>query len=59
MPDGKAPDIRAVVIDIGGLVRSHPSARQPLPGTNKVWPRLERLHWAIEVRDAIGERKRE
>ena len=36
MPDGKAPDIRAVVIDLGRLVGSHPSARQPLPGTKKV-----------------------
>ena len=59
MPDGKAPDIRAVVIDLGRLVGSHPSARQPLPGTKKVWQGLERLHWAIQVRDAIGERKRE
>ena len=56
---GMAPDIRAVVIDLGRLVGSHPSARQPLPGTKKVWQGLERLHWAIQVRDAIGERKRE
>ena len=59
MPDGKAPDIRAVVIDLGRLVGSHPSARQPLPGTKKVWQGLERLHWAVQVRGAIGERKRE
>ena len=42
-----------------GLVGSRPSARQPLPGTKKVWQGLERLHLAIQVRDAIGERKRE
>ncbi len=59
MSDGKAPDIRAVVIDLGRLVESQPSARQPLPGTKKVWQGLERLHWAVQVRDAIGERKRE
>ena len=59
MSDGKAPDIRAVVIDLGRLVGSHPSSRQQLPGTKKVWQGLERLHWAIQVRDAIGERKRE
>ena len=55
----RAPDIRAVVIDLGRLVGSHPSSRQGLPGTKKVWQGLERLHWAIQVRDAIGERKRE
>ncbi len=59
MPDGKAPDIRAEVIDLGRLVGSHHSARQPLPGTKKVWQGLEQLHWAIRVRDAFGERKRE
>ena len=57
--DGKAPDIRAVVIDLGRLVGSHPSSPQQLPRTKKVWQGLERLHWAIQVRDAVGERKRE
>ena len=59
MPAGQVPDIRAVVIDLGRLVGSHPNPRQPLPGTKKVWQGLERLNWAIQVRDAIGERKRE
>ncbi|MXY34711.1 MAG: hypothetical protein F4Y60_11620 [Boseongicola sp. SB0664_bin_43] len=59
MPAGQVPDIRAVVIHLGRLVGSHPSTRQPLPGTRKVWQGLERLNWAIQVRDAIGERKRE
>ena len=59
LPDGKVPDIRAVVIDLGRLVGSHPSPRQPLPGTKKVWQGLERLYWAIQVRDALGERQLE
>ena len=59
MPGGKAPDIRAVVIDLGRLVGSHPNPRQPLPGARKVWQGLERLNWAIQVRDAIGEKRRE
>ena len=59
VPAGQVPDIRAVVIDLGRLVGSHPSTRQPLPGTRKVWQGLERLNWAIQVRDAIGESKRE
>ena len=59
LPDGKVPDIRAVVMDLGRLVGSHPSPRQPLPGTKKVWQGLERLYWAIQVRDALGERQLE
>ena len=58
-PDGNVPDIRAVVVDLGRLVGAHPSPRQPLPGTKTVWQGFERLHWAIQVRDAIGERRRE
>ncbi len=49
--------IRAVVIDIGRLVGAHPSARQPLPGTKTVWQGLERLNWAVQVRDALGEKQ--
>ena len=56
---GQAPDIRTVVLDLGRLVGSHPSSRQQLPGTKKVWQGLERLHWAVQVRDAIGQRQRE
>ena len=59
MPNGKAPDITAVVIDLEASLVSPPSARQPLPVTKKVWQGLERLHSAIQVRDAIDERKRE
>ncbi len=51
--------IRAVVIDIGHLAGAHPSARQPLPGTKKVWQGLERLNWAVQVRDAPGEKQPE
>ena len=40
-----APDIRDVVIDLGRLVGSHPSSRQPFPGARKVWHGLERLNW--------------
>ena len=56
---GQAPDIRTVVLDLGRLVGSHPSSRQALPGTKKVWQGLERLHWAVQVRDALGERRQE
>ena len=35
MPAGKVPDIRAVVVDFGRLVGSHPNPRQSLPGTQK------------------------
>ena len=59
MPAGQAPDIRTVVIDLGRLVGSHPDTRQPLPGAKKVWQGLERLNWAIQVRDALGEKKQE
>ena len=58
-PAGHAPDSRDVVIDLGRLVGSHPSSRQPIPGARKVWQGFERLTWAIQVRDAIGETKRE
>ncbi|MCY4431026.1 MAG: IS4 family transposase [Rhodospirillales bacterium] len=59
MPGGRAPDIRAIVIDLGRLVGSHPTPRQPLPGTKKVWQGLERMSWAVQVRDALGEKRRE
>ena len=58
-PDGRAPDIRTSVIDLGRLVGSHPNPRRPPPGTKKVWQGLERLNWAIQVRDALGMRRRE
>lgn len=48
--------IQTFVIDLGRLVGSHPSSRQLLPGAKKVWQGLERLNWAIAVRDAIGAR---
>jgi len=59
MSAGQVPDIRTVVIDLGRLVGSHPTTRQPLPGVKKVWQGLERLNWAVQVRDALGERRRE
>ncbi len=68
MADGKPPDIRTFTIDLGRLVGAHPTRRQPLPGVKKVWQGLERLNWAIQVRDALnrgpptdalGERRRE
>ena len=58
-PAGQAPDIQAVVIDLGRLVGAHPTKRQPLPGAKKVWQGLERLNWAVQVRDALGKRKLE
>ena len=47
-----------MVIDLGRLVGWHGSTRQALPGTKKVWQGLERLNWAVQVRDALGERRR-
>ena len=58
-PAGQTPDIQTVVIDIGRLVGAHPTTRQPLPGAKKVWQGLERLNWAVQVRDALGEKKLE
>ena len=58
-PAGQAPDIQTVVIDIGCLDGAHPTTRQPLPGAKKVWQGLERLNWAVQVRNALGERKLE
>ncbi len=52
-------DVRAVVIGLGRLVGWHPTPRQTLPGAKKIWQGLERLNWAIQVRDALGERRRE
>ena len=57
MPAGHAPDIRAVVIGLGRLVGSRPSPRQPPPGSKQVRQGLERLNRAIQVRDAIDERR--
>ncbi len=53
------PPIRPVVTDLGRLVGSHPSKNPPLPGAKQVWQGLERRNWAVLVRDALGERKRE
>ena len=58
-PAGQPPEIQAVVIDLGRLVGAHPTKRQPLPGAKKVWQGLERLNWAVQVRDALGKRKLE
>ena len=58
-PAGQAPDMQAVVIDLGRLVGAHPTRRQPLPGAKKVWQGLERLNWAVQLREAIRERQRE
>ena len=41
------------------LVGSHPSARQPLPGTKEIRQGLERMNWAVQVRDTLGEKRRE
>ena len=58
MPAGQVPDIRAVSSISGAS--SAPILQAPAaPGPRKVWQGLERLNWAIQVRDAIGERKRE
>ncbi len=51
-------DVRAVVIGLGRLVGWHPTPRQTLPGAKKLWQGLERLNWAIQVRDALGARRR-
>ena len=60
MPAGQAPDIQTVV--------HRPRAPRRGPSHNhgsrcraqkKVWQGLERLNWAVQVRDALGERKLE
>jgi len=58
MDGGTPPDIRTFVIGPGRLVGAHPLRRQPLPGARKVWQGPGRLNWAIQVRDALGERRR-
>ncbi len=58
-PDGRAPDIRTSVIDLGRPVGSHPNPRRPLPGTKKVRRGPGRPNRAIQVRDALGMRRRE
>ncbi len=58
-PDGRAPDIRTSVIDPGRPVGPHPNPRRPPPGTKKVWQGPGRLNRAIQVRDALGKRRRE
>ncbi len=40
MADGKPPDIRTFVIDLGRPVGAHSTKRQPLPGVKKVWQGL-------------------
>ncbi len=57
--DGHVPGIRAVVTDLGRLVGAHPPTRRSLPGTKRVWQGLERLSWAVQVRDALDRRRRE
>ncbi len=52
------PDVRAVVIDLGRLLGSHPTPRRPLPGAKNIWQGLARLNWAIQVRDSPGEGRR-
>ena len=51
--------VRSFVIDLGRLVGAHPTKRQPLPGVKKVWQGPGRLNWAIQVRDALGEKQLE
>ena len=57
MEPKKPPAIREVVLDLGRLVGFHPWKKQKLPGAKNVWQGLERLNWAIQVRDAIGARR--
>ena len=59
MTNGRAPHIKQFVIDLGRLVGAHPSKRQDIPGTKKIWQGLERFNWAIQVRDAINEKQLE
>ena len=53
------PTIRGVVVELGRLAGFHPLKKLQLPGTKKVRQGLERLNWAIQLRDAIGARRRE
>ena len=59
MEPGRPPASREVVVDLRHLFGFHPWKRQKLPGAKKVWLGLERLNWAVQVRDAIGARRRE
>ncbi len=36
-PPDHRPDIRTFVIDLARIAGFHPSKRQPLPGTSKLW----------------------
>ena len=54
--DGKAPKVRALIVDLGSLVGSHLSFQQPLAGPYTP-AQIERLHWAIQMHDSIGEKK--
>ena len=56
---GSRPKRRAFLIRTLKILIRMPLPRQPLLGMTKVWQGLERLNWAILVRDALGERKRE
>ena len=59
MPAGQEPDIRAVEIELGRLVGSNPNPANHsyAPGHAKSLAGLERLHWAIQICDAISERR--
>ena len=37
-PPETPPDIRTFVVDLARLAGFRPSKRQPLPGTEKIWP---------------------
>ncbi len=53
-PDGDPPKIRTFVIDMARLVGSHPTKRQPLPGTKKIWRGFLKLQWAVIVYNALS-----
>jgi len=42
------------VIDMARLVGSHPTKRQPLPGTKKIWRGFLKLQWAVIVYNALS-----
>ncbi len=58
MEGDRVPTVRDPVIDIGRPVGAHPLRRQPPRGARKVWQGPGRPNRAIQVRDALGGRRR-
>ena len=51
-PPQEPPDIRTFVVDLARVAGFHPSKRQPLPGTEKIWQAWQRYKAGIDFIDA-------